>query len=609
MSKRSSRVRGPNSALTEFLRNEGITDAFRERRNREQTPTEDVDEREVAEEDREREPSADIVLNNVGSIRNRRVVEDEEEIEIRVAGREKRKAANPSFPDDSDDGDDDDFEDGGESYKKFGEEDSCVDCGDVFNLSVYSRFLREKSGYLCESCNEKLKQRERNAKRNQLNARRKRKKVALALLDKSTVKIPKLQDVCIKAITQNINDVDVLGDIGQSNMMKISRILSKNRSLDNSTVSLFLNPNLTSLQFWDCSNVDSDSLNRIASYCPNLESLTLFMCGQFHNDNLQYFASNLLKLRELCLNGAFLISDSMWQEYFDECGSRLEKFEIRNTHRFGNDSLISLLERSGPSLTSLKLSRLDGIDNSEVYGLIPHYLQPSQVTHLEISYPHKHELITDELLINILAITGESLVSLNVDGCCDLTEQFLVEGVSKFCPNLTHLSMRELDQVSDEGFAEAFENYSKVNSGGLISVDLCKCTSLGDKALYSLMIYSSHTLVEFNINSIHKLSNDFFLQILTEDHHPRKEALKKKIESGEMGQNDEIPVFYNNIRLPLLTTWDVGFVRAIDDELLTMIGENCPKLSIIEVYGNNRCTFRARIRPGVMIIGRQGDAV
>lgn len=584
MSKRASRVKGPNSALTEFLRNEGITDAFRERRNRELTP------------DGEEDEPVDV------SSATSELVEDEEEEEIRVAARKKRKAADPSFPDDSDD-DDDDFEDDN-AFKKFGEEDSCVDCGDMFNLSVYSRFLREKAGYLCESCNEKLKQRERNAKRNQLNARRKRKKVALALLDKTTIKIPKLQDVCIKAITLNINDVDVLGDIGQANMMKISRILSKNRSLDNSTVSLFLNPNLTSLQFWDCSNVDSDSLNRIASYCPNLESLTLFMCGQLHNDNLQYFASNLVKLRELCLNGAFLISDSMWQEYFDSCGSRLEKFEIRNTHRFGNDSLISLLERSGPTLTSLKLSRLDGIDNAEVYGLIPHYLQPSQVTHLELSYPHAHDLVTDELMINILSITGESLVSLNVDGCCDLTERFLVDGVSKFCPNLTHLSMRELDQVSDDGFAEAFDSYAKVNSGGLIGVDLCKCTNLGDKALYSLMKYSSHTLVEFNINSIHKLSRDFFLQILTEDHHPTKEALKKKIENG-----DEDLSFYTNIRLPLLTTWDVGFVRAIDDELLAMVAENCSKLSIIEVYGNNRCTFRARVRPGLMIIGRQGDAV
>lgn len=35
-SSSQSGVKGPNSALTEFLRNEGITDAFRQRRQREQ---------------------------------------------------------------------------------------------------------------------------------------------------------------------------------------------------------------------------------------------------------------------------------------------------------------------------------------------------------------------------------------------------------------------------------------------------------------------------------------------------------------------------------------------------------------------------------------------
>ena len=73
-------------------------------------------------------------------------------------------------------------------------------------------------------------------------------------------------------------------------------------------------------------------------------------------------------MTELSLNGPFLISDVMWQDYFEEAGNRLTKFEIRNTHRFGNDSLISLLTNAGRNLTSLKLSRLDGLNAADVYG-------------------------------------------------------------------------------------------------------------------------------------------------------------------------------------------------------------------------------------------------
>ena len=165
----------------------------------------------------------------------------------------------------------------------------------------------------------------------------------------------------------------------------------------------------------------------------------------------------------------------MWQDYFEEAGNRLTKFEIRNTHRFGNDSLISLLTNAGRNLTSLKLSRLDGLNAADVYGMIPHFLLPSKLTHLEISYPEKEELISDDLIISILSITGDTLVSLNLDGCSDLTEKFLIDGVAQFCPNLTHLSIQNLDQISDDGFAQALKEYLKVNVGGLLEVYLTKC--------------------------------------------------------------------------------------------------------------------------------------
>lgn len=629
MARRSNRnqsgVRGPNSALTEFLRVEGITDAFRRRQERSDTTS-----REESAAERNETEDSEVLLPSVRlDVRENGLDEevDEEENAIRQAARRKRRAAKrrlgggfPSDSDDDDDDDDDNYSDDdmlGNGFKKFGEEDNCVDCGKIFNMTVYSRYDRARKGYLCESCNENLKQREKIARRNQLNARKKRKKVAQALLDKSSIQMPTLQDICIKKITQNIDDVDALGDIGQTNMNKISMILSKNRSLNNSTMTLFLHPGLKVLEFWDCSNVDSDSLNKIASYCPNLESLTLFMCGYFHNDNLKYYSSHLQNLTELSLNGPFLISDSMWQEYFENGGSRLSKFEIRNTHRFGNDSLISLLENCGSQLTKLKLSRLDGLDSAPVYELIPHYLLTSSMTSLEISYPYKEELITDDLLINILSITGESLTSLNVDGCSNLTDRFLTEGIVRFCPNLTHLSMKLLDQLTDEGFAAAFREYSNVNSGGLINVQLTKCTGLGNNAIYSLLHYSAQTLVELSLNSIYNVDKDFLFQIFTDDYHPLKKSLKDSIEntsrhiedhSSDEGNDDTgMTKFYSKINFPLLTTLDIGFVRAVDDEILNFISDNCSKLTILETYGNNRCTLRANVRNDLMVIGRQND--
>lgn len=613
MSRRQrSGVRGPNSALTEFLRVEGITDAFRERRTR-QNETENLTE-----------PASDPEEEIVAPTRRGRTEIDDEEQEMRDAAAKKRRAARRTrngrgVPDSGDSGSDSDFgvsnsdsEDLGNGYKKFGEEDVCVECENPFTLTVYSRFVDDLKGYLCEDCNEVLKRKERAARRNELTARKRRKKLALALLDKRTVRIPSLQDVCIKVITLNISDVEALGDIGQMNTNKISKILSKNRSLNDSTISLFLNPSVKALEFWDCSNVSSDSFNQIASYCSQLESLTLFMCGQFHNDNLIYYRDKLLNLQKLCLNGPFLISDVMWQEFFEQAKCTLRSFEVRNTHRFGNNALITLLEKRGADLTELKLSRLDGLDSAAVYELIPQYLAPSQLTDLEISYPHKEDLISDDLLIHILAITGETLTYLNVDGCTHLTDTFLLEGIAKFCPNLEVLSMKNLDKLTDEGFAEAFEEFSKFNNGGLVTVDLTKCTGLSDKAVYALFKHSGNTLVELSLNSLDNISKNFLMQIFTEDSESTKVTLKQSIKDGindAITEESEKLHYYKKISLPLLTRWDVGFVRKFQDDVAYKVSEACSKLAILEVYGNNKLTSKAMVRPGILVIGRQSDMV
>lgn len=599
-------VRGPNSALTEFLRSEGITDAFRRRQQNSENTSQDENNESDIDEIPEEVERSDQVANSIRRLEN---LLDEEEREIRIAGRKKRRAArrnDPGFPGDSDDDDDDDdfdysenSDEGNNKLKGFGEEDTCVDCGARFVLNVYSRFKEDKKGYLCESCNELLKELERKNRRNQQAARRKRKKLAEALLDKSTVKFNTLQDLCIKKITQNIDDVDALGDIGQMNLHKISKILSKNRSLNDSTMTLFLSPNLRNLEFWDCSNIDHDSYNKIAAYCSNLESLTLFMCGQFHNDNLKYFESNLIKLKELSLNGPFLISDRMWQDYFEGNGSNLTKFEIFNTHRFGNDSLISLLENCGSNLTHLTLSRLDGLNSRPVYELIPQFLQPSTLKSLELSYPSSDDLITDDLIINILAIAGETLESLNLDGCSGLTDRFIIEGVLRFCPNLTQLSLNYLSKLSDEAFAKAIEEYLSINSCGLTSVSLTQCSGLGDKAIYSLFKFTSNTLVELNLNSVYDISKVFLAQVLGDD-----------VDSSKQVKNSNDPErTYKVINFPFLTTLDIGFVRSVDNEILELLSSKCKRLSILEIFGNNRCTNKANVRSDLLIIGRQSDNI
>ena len=118
-----------------------------------------------------------------------------------------------------------------------------------------------------------------------------------------------------------------------------------------------------------------------------------------------------------------------------------------------------------------------------------------------------------------------------------------------------------------------------------------------------MLNHSCHTLVELSINSLHRISSDFLSQIFTDDNHQFKKQLKERYDE------DLNIKYYHQVALPLLTYLDASFVRAVDNEILSLLGDSCPKMQIIEVYGDNRCNGKASLRDGLMVIGRQTDEI
>lgn len=557
-------VKGPSSALTSFLREQGIN-AEEIRLRYDQTRRE--------QEQGDGDPQTDVLpaLNEENDVENMENLNvpinfaldsDEEEIDSdneHVVDNDNKRRKKYSTS-------------GGSSVIY------CLECDQDFKVSVYSKKLEKNGriGYLCPSCTKIQIRRDRLEKKLEIEARKRRKRIATALLDKKQFKLPSLQDFCINIITENINDVELLGDIGAHNKMKICRILAKNRRLNNKTIGLFLDNDTKELEFWDCSNIDKGSLNKIPAFCQKLESLTLNMCGQLHNDNLKYFGQKLLNLKSLSLNGPFLINDDTWQGFFESpVGKQLKHFHLKNTHRFTNDSLVSLLENCGKKLESLTLSRLDGLNSKPVYDLLPHFL--SNLTNLEISSPHNENLIDDDLIINLMAINCGTLISLNLDKCSGLTNRILSEGIKLFGANLTKLSLANLDQIDDTGLGDLFTNWN-INRG-LIEINLERCFSLTDKSIYEMLLHSKNTLVELNLNSVKDIDRIMFSKLS------------------------------RTVTFPFLTYLDIGFVRSVDDSALAIFSRICPKLKILEIYGNNRCTEKALVRDDLTIIGRQTDSI
>ena len=441
-----------------------------------------------------------------------------------------------------------------------GKIDFCAKCNCRFTVTIYDKVDPESGGLLCSVCGsaDKGKAAERKAKPAI------RKKRAKALLDGEIANVPKLGDSCIQLIAEHIEDVEVLGDIGHVNMDKICQIISRNRSLTSETVQLFFDPSLKTLSLYDCAKISGQKYMQLAQMCPNLETLRLHMCGQITDENILFFAKHLTNLKHIILRGSFLVTVHGWTQFFEMVGARLEGFELSSTSRFNFDTIQALVANC-PNLTTLTLSKLTHLNDEMVASLA----SLTQLTHLDLS--HSGETINDASVIEVLSQVGPQLVTLDLSGLRELTDDVLISGVLLHCTNIQNLILNDLDLLTDEGVCLFFHDWNARNPA-LLTCQLERCPKVKDAAIASLLNHSGSNLRHLNLNSLDELSHEIMLKVPDS--------------------------------LPQCKTLDISWVRSVNDTIVQRICENLKTLEQLKVWGCNRVT-ECVSGGSCLIIGRE----
>ncbi|SCU97102.1 LADA_0H04456g1_1 [Lachancea dasiensis] len=590
-----SGVRGPNSALTQFLKEQGINaESIRQKwlksREKEGQGEEDGPKKEEDEEE-ENLVLSEITRNNAGKRRQAFSSSDDDIASDDVALDATSDAGGNEYDDDteSEDAIDPPVRIGGDSrLKRFAvaAEDSDEE---EYDEGQSSRTVSVTPAP--EITQEQLESKLKKSKQ-LLQQRRRKKRKAADLLDRKTRRISTLQDICISQISANILRLqqstdskddsissqirNTLGGISTQNMNKLARTLSKNRALNDHTLQLFLRTNLNTLTFHDCSKVSYEGYKLLAIFAPHLSELSLQMCGQLNNEALMYIEEKLPKLTSLDVDGPFLINEDTWDQFFRKMKGRLTSFHISNTHRFTNNSLRSLLENCGDSLKSLKLARLDDLSD---YSMISKYLSNSSFERLAIEYPSREDYVTDDIVVETLSKVGSTIKHLSLNGCSELTDAsfinaqpFLINKEAGVCL-LQSLQLEELDQLTTDGLVYFI---SQTPMPLLKFCNFKRCFQLEDPALTELFLNdAARSLVTLVLNSLKEVRGDCF----------------------------EI------MACPNLTRLDMGFMPCAKDELVKKLGEQNPKLEILEVFGDNLISAKAQIRAGLTVIGRQSDTL
>ncbi|TIB88200.1 RIO1-domain-containing protein [Wallemia mellicola] len=244
-------VRGPTSALTSFLREQGITGpaGYPYRRldqpaNNQTTPANASTSQTPLPQDQSSD-SEDLDRDDDIEPSSKRL-----KVQTQIDQEEDPYTA-PSRAESTSSG-------------GIGSKTACIECQSKVIITKYTPPGPDGIGVLCPKCTTALgidPFKQDQPKRKKAPKREKRNIPSIELPKK-----PKsLSDYAIKVIIDNIDHVESLNEISINALETIAKIISKNRSLNPRTLQLFLGSHQESLSLYDAANLDTECLKSIAA--------------------------------------------------------------------------------------------------------------------------------------------------------------------------------------------------------------------------------------------------------------------------------------------------------------------------------------------------------
>ncbi|KAL8808365.1 MAG: hypothetical protein Q9182_000185 [Xanthomendoza sp. 2 TL-2023] len=561
----NNRIRGPQSALTDFLAANNISaaqiSADYERRRREaqdQAQQEAAANGTIAEEEElpdEREETA------LQKKKRKRAEEKAREKIKETKNTKKPRKGKKSDPDGHDS--DAAFDMYSKSKPLPGQLENCEKCEKRFTVTPYSK-TGPGGGLLCTKCSKEQElQKKKDAKataKKQAGPREKRRQTESQKLDGIILNgaVP-LQDLCIRTIANNIHDVEEFGDLPQKFVKHLGHILSKKRVITLRTLPLFLYPELENLEMTDCGELEVEDYIRVFSFAPRLHTLSLRQAGQFKDEVLDYIMERDVPLKHLKLYAANLITNDKWTEFFTKCGHRLESLQLRDLDYSLDDNVFMHLVRGCPNLKRLKMKKCWRLGDVALGAI-------QELTSLEhLSLQFKQATTAANLSEMIIAI-GPNLRTLSLENFHD-ADNSVLKAIETHCAQLQKLRFTDNDLCTDSGYAELFTNWANpplafVDFSSNRSVDYNnpdgtdEGIGFGTAGFEALMAHSGSRLETLMIPSCR---------------HITREGLEK--------------VFNAHKRYPLVQTADISFVRKTDTPIVAGIFKSCPQMTKLTAFG------------------------
>lgn len=571
-----NRIRGPQSALTDFLAANNISAAqIRDdyQRRRQQTEGDDnagegpstaaAEQKEEEAQEVANEAEAQAEEEELAERSKKRKRAEKDSIDnIKKAKKAKKDSKNKKKKrmDPDDDFEDDDLIGYGKSKPTPGQFEHCEVCNKRFTVTPYSK-EGPHGGLVCTPCGKELgKDTKAEKKAAAKPAGKKRRKLESDRLDGMAISGAKtLQQLCIEKVAAHHEDVEGLGDMPAPIVERLSEIFSKQRVLKSKTLNLFLRPDLDSVVVHDAAYLEPDDYTRIVAEVPNMQRLVLGNACQLKDNGLGYMLEKCHQLRHVQIYAGNLVTNEMWHKFFQEAGPKLETLKLKWLDAAFEDETVRDMVEHAPNLRRLKFKLCRRLGEQSVTSI-------SNMTSLEHLSLQISQEVSNEALCSLITNRGAGLRTLSLETFREL-DDIVLTAIHTTCRKLSKLRIAENDTATDSAFASLFTNWSNpplkfidVNSTRDIDNnnpngpdEAIGVASAGFKALIS---HSGPALKHLDISSCRHISLETFEEVFNADK-----------------------------TYPMLEHVNVSFCNTIDTTAIAGIFKSCPKLRRLIAFG------------------------
>lgn len=605
----TNRIRGPQSALTEFLASQGISaqdiSSDYQRRQREA-----AEAAAAAAADENKENESDSHGEDPAERKKRKRKEEKALNKIKQTKEFKKR----KFEEQRDHGSDADDDDAiarqmmATNKPLPGQLDNCEICEKRFTVTPYSK-TGPDGGLLCTKCSKELKDEEKKnqqaAKKKQPQQKgRKRQTESDRMMGDVKPGAKSLVDACVRKVADVVNDVEDFGDMPDKLLDRMSQILSKKRVLTSRTLNLFLRDDVDHIDVYDCGKLETEDFERIFAHMHQLESINLRFAGQLKDDAMLLLTDKCQNLRNLQLGAVNLITTPVWTDFIHARGSQLESFKISEVQELFTDGVMLEVVQHCTNLKRIKLRGCSHLSEVSIAALA----HLPNLEHLTLAIA-QHET-TPDTLINLISSIGPNLKTLCLEGYdynpedaeekADQDEDKpedeekeqkpnahdeILYAIRQHCTQLRKLRFVGNSHCTDRAFAELFSEW---DNRPIAIIDLSENrwidnndamgpedypVGFASEGFQAMMKHSGSSLRQLNLHSCRHISHKSLIE-----------------------------VFDGTKQYPELRDIDLSFVTQVDEAVMAGIFKSCPNLTKLAVFA----CFNARgaeIPSGVAVIG------